>query len=447
MRQLSILLLIVLLAFSCQKKDVLPTAPPIPPASKGPVITSITPASASPNTLVTIRGLRFSPIVDSDTVAFNGVKATVKTASDTVITALVPIGGSNGPVTVVTDLGGITGPVFNYGPNIYVSGYERMAPTDYTAGRNAIANYWKNGVSVPLVSKEAYGYGYGIILSDTDVYVIGTAANTGNFHSYYWTKEGYFPLTEGPYDCMAFSMALVNGKVYAAGTYMGPKGNQALLWKNGVTDSLPAGIYLSTADCIAVDGTDIYVGGSSATGPPEYPAQEYNVPVYWKNDSLIFLPEPIRYDYATVNGIAVLGSDIYAVGTVGYGTTRIILWKNGVPTAITDGSQNAAANALLIVGNDVYIAGYESNGSFSVAKYWKNGVAVSITNGQTDAAINAITVVGNDVYVAGFESTLTTQRDSFDPDLGYVAKYWKNGVPVTLGTGLTSSQAYGIAVK
>ncbi len=59
-----------------------------------------------------------------------------------------------------------------------------------------------------------------IALTDTDVFVIGYASSTGAFHSYYWTREGYFPLTEGPYDCHAYAMVLVGGQVYAAGTLL-----------------------------------------------------------------------------------------------------------------------------------------------------------------------------------------------------------------------------------
>ena len=34
---------------------------------------------------------------------------------------------------------------------------------------------------------------------------------------------------------------------------------------------------------------------------------------------------------------------------------------------------------------DVYVTGYENNGAFDVAKVWKNGVATSLTNGSNQA--------------------------------------------------------------
>jgi len=42
---------------------------------------------------------------------------------------------------------------------------------------------------------------------------------------------------------------------------------------------------------------------------------------------------------------------------------------------------------------DVYVAGYEDNGSVSVAKYWKNGHAVSLTDGTKNAHAESIVVV------------------------------------------------------
>jgi hypothetical protein len=42
---------------------------------------------------------------------------------------------------------------------------------------------------------------------------------------------------------------------------------------------------------------------------------------------------------------------------------------------------------------DVYVAGFESNGSKEVAKVWKNGVATSLTNGINNARVKSLFVV------------------------------------------------------
>jgi hypothetical protein len=90
------------------------------------------------------------------------------------------------------------------------------------------------------------------------------------------------------------------------------------------------------------------------------------------------------------------------------------------------------------------VAGYEYNtyaATTSVAKYWKNGIEVSLTDGQHYVAANSIYVSGNDVYVAGQE-IITTYPNPYN----FAAKYWKNGTEVVLSSGGLSS-AYGIFVQ
>jgi hypothetical protein len=60
---------------------------------------------------------------------------------------------------------------------------------------------------------------------------------------------------------------------------------------------------------------------------------------------------------------------------------------------LTNGQQNASANSVYISGADVYVAGYESNGTKKVATIWKNGVVSALTNGQQNAYATSIFVV------------------------------------------------------
>ena len=63
-------------------------------------VTAINPASALPNTLVSITGKFFSPDFSANKVTFNGVEALVSNASTTQLNVVVPAGAKTGPVTV-----------------------------------------------------------------------------------------------------------------------------------------------------------------------------------------------------------------------------------------------------------------------------------------------------------------------------------------------------------
>lgn len=109
-------ILISTLLISC-KKESTPTPSPEP----DPTLTAISPSEGPKNTLVTIRGTRFGTSTAALKVYFNNVQATIQTATDTAVTALVPVSAGTGLVKLEKNGKTLTGPSFTYQGNGWVS--------------------------------------------------------------------------------------------------------------------------------------------------------------------------------------------------------------------------------------------------------------------------------------------------------------------------------------
>ena len=133
-----------------------------------------------------------------------------------------------------------------------------------------------------------------------------------------------------------------------------------------------------------------------------------------------------------------LTGNIYVAGFESNGSHYVAkYWKDGIPVILSDGTKDAVITQLLFSGTDVYAAGWETLAQ-EAAVYWKNGIRTVLTNGINSASSNDIAVVGSDVYVRGVER---------NGGLYYTAKYWKNCNPVTLGPSTHISNTSGIYIS
>jgi hypothetical protein len=208
--------------------------------------------------------------------------------------------------------------------------------------------------------------------------------------------------------------------VYVCGTTnTSTSGPSASYWKNGIVQNIGNGIALS----IFASGQDVYVAGQPGVS-------------YWKNGVLNTLSQNSGSGM-TCNAIVVVGNDVYVAGD-GPGAA---CWKNGVETQLSVDYylQPSDATAMAISGDDVYVAGYMTDNYHGapvpVATVWKNGISTPIGLADTNH-ITSIFVDGNDVYVGG--SQLQSDATTY-------ACYWKNGV-VHLLTQERFSQANAIFV-
>jgi hypothetical protein len=81
-----------------------------------PTVSSIDPSSGSPATTVKVNGTNFDTSISNVIVRFNGVVATVISATQNQIVAVVPFGASTGPISVTVFDQQTTGPVFTVTP-------------------------------------------------------------------------------------------------------------------------------------------------------------------------------------------------------------------------------------------------------------------------------------------------------------------------------------------
>ncbi len=132
--------------------------------------------------------------------------------------------------------------------------------------------------------------------------------------------------------------------------------------------------------------------------------------------------------------------DVFVVGYEENGTySNARIWKNGMATTLsTPPTKQSWGRGVYVVKDDVYAVGYEFDGINYTAKLWKNNVSTSLSNGVLDAQAFGVFVSGDDVYIAGYQN---------DASGSSVATLWKNGVPRALPGGSNNGQATSVLVS
>lgn len=151
--------------------------------------------------------------------------------------------------------------------------------------------------------------------------------------------------------------------------------NNAILWTNGVRQVLGEG----EANCVFVDGNDVYVGGSTL----------------WKNGIN-------QYYSGTIKAIQVYKGDVYTGGYVGdYFSSEACVWKNGEPYYLGKGR----VNAITISENgDLFAAGFIKTGASArdiEAVMWKNGIPHVLERAQGDEPYSMCILDDGRVLISG----------------------------------------------
>ena len=190
---------------------------------------------------------------------------------------------------------------------------------------------------------------------------------------------------------------------------------------------------------------DVFVAGYDTVS-----TYGHGIPVYWKNGKPVYYTDGTA-SYggmaAAATAIAVSGNDVYLAGYSqhcgsfschDYG----MFWKNGISV---DLNLPTYPSSLIVSNNDIYIAGSSLylDGTGGNAAYVKNEDKIELPSGSTGSLSTAIAVSGNDVYVAGIGIT----GNIYSGPQNYIAKYWKNGNAINLTDGTKGAQAWSIAIS
>ena len=214
--------------------------------SSNPTIASFTPANGLIGTTVTITGTNFSTTPSGNTVAFNGIAATVVSSTTTQIVTTVPPGATTGPITVTVQGISVT-TTTNFTMGILMGGSIQGFPTSLA------------GTVSTLVGTGTFTTPFGLTTDGTNLYVsddnngaiskiviatgvVTTLVGTGTFTAPTGlTTDGtnlYVSDTTGSVSKIVISTAAVT-TLDAAGTFNAPAG-------------------------ITTDGTHLYVCNSGA---------------------------------------------------------------------------------------------------------------------------------------------------------------------------------------
>lgn len=123
----------------------------------------------------------------------------------------------------------------------------------------------------------------------------------------------------------------------------------------------------------------------------------------------------LTIDNLTVECLVTIGPTVYVTGDDG---DIVSLWQNEISTTLTDENSDSNGNFVYVDGEDVYVAGYTSNGAERIATVWKNEeILYSLTDGTKDAKAKTVIIDGLDVYTTGYED---------DEQGDKIAKVWRN---------------------
>ena len=249
------------------------------------------------------------------------------------------------------------------------------------------------------------------------------------------------------------SMFITSSNEYLVGYTGNTNYRYATVWLNGKSSTLLSSLPISQANSVCVSGTDVYIAGEEYNFggydfySPNNIIQNLNSinAKIWKNGVAILLPTTSGSS-GGAKSVYVNGVDVYVAGYENgpNGTKVAKLWKNGIgtnlvtPVLTNPATTFSVATSVFVSGTDVYVGGFQDNGNGEInAKLWKNGLSTSLSSGTNRSFVQSIFVNGTDVYAVGSSYGCSSYTS--------IATVWKNGIPIYL-SDCKSQYGYGQSI-
>jgi hypothetical protein len=304
------------------------------------------------------------------------------------------------------------------GNDLYVGGIFTSAGG--VSGANYIAKW--NGTSWSALGGGVNGAVNAIVVIGNDLYVGGSFTSAGSVSAKNiarWDGSNWYALGDGTNGYVA-SLAAMGTDLYVGGLFTIAglvNAKNIAKWNitnatwsalgGGVTNQNNGGVF-----ALAVNGTDLYVGGSFwGTGGAN---GAFNI-VKWNSTNSSWSPMGTGlnnkvYALAVMNGELYAGGEFDAAGGF-YVVNHIARWDNTSASWAALGSGSGmngyAVNAFKVDGPYLYAGGYFSTadgGSANRVAYWDGTNWNALGNGMNGYAANAraIEIMGGDLYVGGY---------------------------------------------
>ena len=335
------------------------------------------------------------------------------------------------------------------GSNVYAGG------SFFLAGGvvcNRIAAW--NGSSWASIDNAGTNYGnglngtvYAIAKNGNDIYVGGNFISAGNVAVNYvakWDGSSWSALgtgVSGATTNIVNALAISGNNLYVGGTFTTAGGVSAAniaIWnmQTSTWSAMGSGLGTSTAtvNAIAVSGSNIYAGGNFTTSG----SNTMNRVAMWNGSTWVGMDSGVS---GTVYAITVSGSNVYVggsfatAGSSALSVGSIAVW-NGTSWGALGTGTVSAVYCIAVAGGNVYVGGnFVTIGTATSANgtaYWNGSSWNKMSTGINTNGVYAITAIGSSIYIAGGFTTAGGATNKY-------VSLWNGSAWVSLGTGLNQT--------